>query len=146
VSQVARNGDHRVVCRSLADLQRKARDLLCLVADPLELETGPRHGTRHPQVIGDRLLERDERQAVAIEACVVVVDQRFPRQHQVRELHVALKQRLDRAANLADHEPAHLHGLHPQRVQRLVHRLGRVALARVVLQDPHWRSVSRTGR
>ena len=144
--QVARNGDDRVVRRSLAALQRKARDLLRLVADPFELETGPRHRTRHPQVVGDRLLQRDEREAVAIEARVVVVDQRLPRQHQVREPHVPLQQRLDGATDLADHQPAHLDSVHPQRMERLVDRLRRVALARVVLQDLHALSVSRTGR
>jgi hypothetical protein len=88
-------------------------------------------GARGAQVAGHRLLQRDERQRVAIQPRLVVVDQGFARENELGQAQVAIEQRPDRAAHLVDHEATHLDGVRAQVRQRVVDRLRRVALERI---------------
>ena len=101
------------------------RDRHAVVADPLEVQVDVEHREDEPQVGRDRRLPREQLLDALLDREVARVDLVVERDHLVGELLVLLHERVERAAQRAQHERA-----------LLVHR--RLELVEIFLEaDPH---------
>ncbi|HMS79605.1 MAG TPA: hypothetical protein PKC20_08750 [Burkholderiaceae bacterium] len=86
---------------------RLQRDLLGLVADPLEVVDRVDDRDDLPQVHGDRLAQRDHPVAAQVGLDVQLVDDALVLEHLGEQAQVAVAHGIDRADDLALDEPAH---------------------------------------
>ena len=112
--------------------EREARDLLRLVAGPLEVGHGARDREHGAQVARDRRLPREQAEALRLDLGLPGVDLLLAPQHELGRLAVGFEQRPHGGLDLLRHQRAHLVRAHAQLRQRAVIGLDGVALAGLV--------------
>ncbi len=112
--------------------EREARDLLRLVAGPLEVGDGARDREHRAQVGRHRRLPRQQAEALGLDLGLPGVDLLLTPQHQLGGLAVGLEQRTHRRLDLLRDQRSHPKGAPAQPGERSVPGLHGVTLARLV--------------